>query len=648
MSFAQRVTAKALDLIQTCIEITHEAAAGHPSSSASLAHLMTVLCYKHMKWDPQTPDSPLSDRIVLSEGHAAPIVYAIGADLGISIQDYTTKATRPMTRSDADTLRSLNSPIEGHPNPAFGFKFFPAATGSLGQGLSVALGYAAASKLDNIHRSVFCIIGDGESREGQISEALDFLVDHKLFSVCPIFNCNGWGQASLVSPQQSPERLVKKLNAYGFEVAQIDGHNADEILHAFKQHDESVKKEVPFAIVAKTTKMWGCPSLYTKNLHGKVVPDVQAALTELNSFRKQLKVEGLSLNMDCEKPQGQVPQRSPQKPLPNTFQELMQQAGKDVPDQIATRKVYGYALKVFGLSDDDVIACDGDVKNSTNVQEFADDPVLGKRYFEGKIAEQNMISFGAGAALQGKIPFISSFGHFFSRTYDQISLAVYSEANLKIVGSHVGLGPASDGPSQMALTDIAWSTSLGLMKRHSDGNPALLTINPCDGPSTWKLLCQAKEWNGPCYIRVLRQDTPMIYPHDCDIELTRGFNVVSSGKTNAILASGLMVHAALRVAAKMSVQPTVIDVYAFPYCENSLFETLNVLGVGKILTLEDNCGSSLGALVSSTVCDKCPGIGVRQLYVRKAPKSGRSVQDLLQFEDLDDDTIHSVALEFLR
>src|SRR5207244_11818374 len=125
------------------------------------------------------PWDPAADRLVLSEGHAVPIIYAAYADLG-GVIGRSREEARPMTRQDALTLRAIDSPVDGHPHPQVGFPFFDAATGSLGQGLSVAAGLAAAARIDKIDRNIYCIIGDGESREGQIWEALEFIGDHQL------------------------------------------------------------------------------------------------------------------------------------------------------------------------------------------------------------------------------------------------------------------------------------------------------------------------------------------------------------------------------------------------------------------------------------------------------------------------------------
>src|SRR5687768_10770712 len=234
MSFSSSIHRKAIEIGKLAVEGTTSAGSGHPSTALSLAHIVAVLMYHQMRYDPKDPWHPTADRLVLSEGHAVPIIYAAMADLGVAIGKSKSEA-RPMTKQDNLSLRAIESPIDGHPNPGLGVHFFDAATGSLGQGLSVAAGVAAAAKMDKTDRNVYCIIGDGEAREGQIWEAMDFIADHALVNCIPIFNCNELAQSDWVSPQQSAEVLAKKAEAFGFIARVIDGHEPDEIKKAFNE-----------------------------------------------------------------------------------------------------------------------------------------------------------------------------------------------------------------------------------------------------------------------------------------------------------------------------------------------------------------------------------------------------------------------------
>jgi transketolase len=258
MSFEAAVHAQAIDLGKLSLEMTAAAGSGHPTTALSLTHITTVLMFHTMRWSPEYPDYPTSDRLVLSEGHAVPIVYAAACELGVMVGK-DPENRRALTRDDAKTLRAMNSELDGHPNPMEGFPFFDAATGSLGQGLSVAAGLGEAARLDKIGRLIYCIIGDGEAREGQISEALDYIIDRKLTNVLPIFNCNGYGQADRVSGQQSADRLAAKLEAAGYTVKTIDGHSPKEIKAAFDAFMQNAEKSgaTPMALVAKTVKGWG-------------------------------------------------------------------------------------------------------------------------------------------------------------------------------------------------------------------------------------------------------------------------------------------------------------------------------------------------------------------------------------------------------
>ena len=258
------------------IEMTSSAGSGHPSTALSLAHLVTVLMYHEMRYDPTEPDNLRADRLVLSEGHAVPIIYAAMADIGV-VAKFDGKM-RPMTRDDAMTLRAIDSPVDGHPHPQLGMPFFDAATGSLGQGLSVAAGLGFAAKIDKSPRNIYVLIGDGESREGQIWEACDFIVDNGLTNVVPIFNCNTLAQSDWVSPQQSSERLAEKLDAYGFAVRVIDGHDPEAIKLTLDELHVIQNGQRPLAIVAETIKGWGVETDQGMGHHGKPVSDPKEAI----------------------------------------------------------------------------------------------------------------------------------------------------------------------------------------------------------------------------------------------------------------------------------------------------------------------------------------------------------------------------------
>src|SRR4051812_1445155 len=460
MSFAAAVNRKAIDLGKLSVEMTTAAGSGHPSTALSLAHLVTVLMYHQMRWDPKDPWNPANDRLVLSEGHAVPIVYAALADLGATItpigKSHDRSAGRPMTREDALSLREINSPIDGHPHPQVGVPFFDAATGSLGQGLSVAAGLGAAARMDGIDRNIYCIIGDGESREGQIWEAADFLVDHALTNVVAIFNCNDLAQSDWVSPQQSYQGLADKCEAFGFIVRVIDGHDPLEIGKALNELHVVQNGQRPLAVIARTVKGWGAAAEQGMGKHGTPVKKDKMAeiFGELDRTAKDLGIADYKLNgeLKVSSPATNEKPQTTNAPIKSAdFKEGLAMVGLDkdlaAGKPIAPRKAYGAALVALGAADKRIVGLDADVKNSTHTEWFA--KRFPDQYLECKIAEQNMVSVAAGVSAAGKIPFCSTFAKFFERAYDQIEMAIIGGANLKLTGSHAGVTLAADGPSQM-------------------------------------------------------------------------------------------------------------------------------------------------------------------------------------------------------
>ena len=305
MSFAAAVHRKAYELGRSSLEMTTHAGSGHPSTALSLAHLVAVLMYHQMRWDPKDPWNPGNDRLVLSEGHAVPIIYAALADLGVPVTPigkvHDRGSGRPMTREDLKTLREIDSPIDGHPHPQVGVPFFDAATGSLGQGLSVAAGLGVAAKMDKVDRNIYCLIGDGESREGQIWEAMDFIADHALTNVVAIFNCNELAQSDWVSPQQSAETLAKKAEAFGFIARVIDGHDPEQLSKAFNELNVIKNGNRPFAIMARTVKGWGAAAEQGMGKHGTPVKK-----DKLNDVFAQLDKTAKELGVADYKPDGEL------------------------------------------------------------------------------------------------------------------------------------------------------------------------------------------------------------------------------------------------------------------------------------------------------------------------------------------------------
>jgi transketolase len=285
--------AKAIELGRLAVRATTAAKSGHPTTALSLAHLTAVLMYRVMRWDPKRPEYGGSDRLVLSEGHAVPIVYAACADLGVTF--YPHGHAKAMDVDGLMTLRDIDSVLDGHPNPALGFPFFDAATGSLGQGLSVAAGLACAARLDDVDKTIYCIIGDGEAREGQIWEAMDFIADMRLTNVVAIFNCNTLGQSDFVAKPEDWRHLQRKAEAFGARTVVIDGHDPAAIEQALRQRSNGSDR--PLCLIARTVKGWGVPQIQSVGHHGVAVPQdqLEAVLAELDKRAAELGAKDVSL-----------------------------------------------------------------------------------------------------------------------------------------------------------------------------------------------------------------------------------------------------------------------------------------------------------------------------------------------------------------
>ena len=627
--------AKVIKLSKQIVRMCTEAGSGHPSSALSLVHLTTALMYRIMRHDPKNPWNTGADRLVLSEGHAVPVIYAAYCDLGGVVG--TPDRPSELSFDDALTLRASDSVLDGHPNPAIGFPFFDAATGSLGQGLSVSAGLGCAARLDGSDKKIFCIIGDGEAREGQIWEALDFIIDHNITAVLPIFNCNGQGQSDYVSAQQNTEKLTDKLTSFGFEVRNIDGHNWDEIFAALTD-DAGAVGEKPVAIVAKTVKGWGVKEFQRSNYHGKPlkVEQLDEAIADLDAKAAELEVAGaadspaveISVPTPIDRPAGG-------KLSAGTFEDALRAVGLESAldtKKLATRRAYGAALAALG-ADPRVVALDGDVKNSTFANFFCNSHP--DRFFEARIAEQNMISAAVGLSAGGKIPFVSSFAKFLSRGYDQLEMAAITNANIKLCGSHAGVSLAADGPSQMGLSDLGFMRSFARSNR-VDGAPAIRVFQPSDAISAFKLTELMCNIDGICYMRTHRPDVPFIYEVDEEFAVG-GFKHLIDGEDLVIVASGYMVHVAKQALEILEEQAglsaSLIDAYSIP------LQTDEILKIGddcrgQILVVEDNYIGGFADEITAAAATSDLGVMVNTMYVRSVPKSAKTPQSILEMVNL--------------
>jgi transketolase len=630
---SEQINDRAIELGKLSVRMTTAAGSGHPSSALGLAHIVSVLMYHQMRWNPKDPWNVNNDRLVLSEGHAVPIIYAALCDMGAVAGKSKAEAIK-LKIDDVDSLRELESVLDGHPNPAEGMPFFDAATGSLGQGLSVGAGLALAARKSKIDKNIYVICGDGESREGQIWEAADFIVDHKILNLCAIFNCNGQAQADYVSPQQSSKTLAEKFKAFGMEVAVIDGHNPEAIVEALARTGKTAK---PYVVVAVTQKGWAVEELKDKSNHGKPLSAEKAerAYIELEDQREVL---NLPEKVDCSDfkptrpPEPHFHFAPPKGKLGDPiFDDLLLGDGFmkswQEKHKMASRRAYGLALRDLAKLDERIVALDGDVSNSTFSEYLKKEAP--EKFFECKIAEQNMVSAAAGMAAGGYIPFVSTFGKFFARAYDQIEMAMISRANIKLVGSHIGVTLAADGPSQMGLVDMAFFRGLG--GPCEQGRPMVVIFNPADAVCAYKCVQLAADWKGMVYIRTMRPDMPLLYQPNETFEVG-GTKLLREGDDLLIVATGYMVFEALKAAEKLKsdgIDAAVMDAYSLPVDAESIIEAAVKSG-SKILTLEDNYIGGLSSAVAE-ICAVVGEIRVHSLTVPVVPKSGRTPDELLTY-----------------
>lgn len=628
------IRSKAVQLGKLAVKMTTSVSSGHPSSALSISHIVTALMYRIMRFDPQDPWNRGNDRLVLSEGHAVPIVYAAYADLK-GVYGYSPEEKLQLSLDDLGTFRQIDSPLDGHPNPSVGFPFFECATGSLGQGLSCACGSALAARMDGIDNNYYVIIGDGESREGQIWEACDFLIDYHLSNVIPIFNCNGLGQSGAVSSQQSDEKLALKLEAFGFRVLTIDGHDPDQILESVETAKNGAN---PHAIIARTKKGWGVKELHQTNSHGKPLkeenlPDAYSDLDKYAGYHQNYSEE----MTPSKPPVVEIPRTLPGKTGDPEFSEMLRGTSAESKlkkNLLSTRRAYGLALRDLARIDERTVALDGDVKNSTFSQYMADE--FPDRFFESRIAEQNMISVAAGLSSSGRIPFVSTFAKFIVRGYDQFELAIVSGANIKLVGSHSGVNIGPDGPSQMGMSDLAFMRAYSCAKEKRSGRPLVTIFNPSCAVAAYKCVQLMADIPGACYMRTIRGDTPILYKPS-EAFKPGGIKVLREGKDLALVTGGYMVHICLKLASRLAekgIEATVVDCYSFPVDATELKDAVS--DCRNIATVEDNLGNGLGSEVASVMLSDSPsGRPLRQYFVKRLPKSGLTADDILEYTGLD-------------
>ena len=537
-----------------CLVSTTEAGSGHPTSCLSAADITTVLFDRYFTYDLANPLNLNNDRFVLSKGHAAPLLYTLFGMAG----------AYPL--EELKTLRKFGSRFEGHPVPKY--KYAEAATGSLGQGLSVGAGLALVAKREGYGSKTYVLAGDGELTEGQIWEAANFAAHEKLDNLVAILDINRLGQSQETMFGHRIREYVKKFKAFDFEVITINGHNYEEINQALQATQQPNGK--PFAIIAKTFK--GYPISFLKNKdgwHGKALKK-----EELEKALKQLEPINDSLHFELKKP---TQTKLPSKAGITTAQTSSFKQEKEY----ATREVFGDELAKLAEGNKEIYALDGDVMNSTFTQTFK--KAHAERFIECYIAEQNMVSVAAGLSRMGKIPFVATFAAFFTRAADQIRMARVSEANIKFVGSHVGVSIGEDGPSQMGLEDISLFGTV----------PDCVVLQPCDAVSTAKLVPEMMTHDGFAYMRTLRPKTTLLYKNEDTFDI--GGSKVLRQSDNDVLtvaATGITVFEALKAAdelQKENLNIRVVDCYSIhPVDATTLKKCLSEMKQKIVITVEDH------------------------------------------------------------
>ena len=591
---ALRATADALR--RHSLRATAAAGSGHPTSCLSAADIMAAVFFVDMRFDPHAPAHPANDRFVLSKGHAAPLLYAALAEAGaLHVEDLTS-------------LRQFSSDLEGHPTPRL--PWVSAATGSLGQGLSVGVGMALAGKrLDQLDYRVTVLLGDGEIAEGGVWEAASMASHYALDNLTAIIDVNGMGQSGPTMYDFDVETYRRRFSAFGWHAVIVDGHNLAAVITACNEARATTGK--PTVLVARTLKGKGVSFLEDKpGWHGKPVKgdDLDRALAEIPNGR------GVAVPAGGRPPAYEVIQTASRGEIA---------APAYTPgEKVATRVAYGTALAKLGAVDDRVVALDGDTKNSTFAETFLQ--THPDRYFESYIAEQNMVGAAVGLAACGKIPFASTFAAFLTRAFDHIRMAAISGAAVKYAGSHCGVSIGEDGPSQMGLEDLAMMRAI----------PDSVVLYPSDAVSSERLVAVMADLPGTAYLRTTRPATPVLYPNGESFPVGGSKLLRSSGNDAVtVVAAGVTVHEALAACetlAATGLAVRLIDAYSVKPIDAEAILAAARATRNTVLVVEDHYfDGGLGDAVLNAVA--VHDVKVHKLAVTSVPRSGTPAELLDAF-----------------
>ena len=604
---------------------TTEAGSGHPTSSLSATELTTALLFGRstlrdktsgsdsksgfFRFNIERPKYVNNDRLIFSKGHASPLFYALWAAAGkVSLDELLT-------------LRKFGSRLEGHPTLVF--PFTEAATGSLGQGLSIGVGMALNAKLDNLTYKTFVLLGDSEMAEGSVWEAVQSAAYYKLDNLIAVLDVNRLGQRGETMYGHNLNEYQKRLSASGWLTIVINGHDLRQITSAYKK--ALLVQSKPVVIIAKTFKGKGVRFFEDKDdWHGKALPkeELKKALAGLGRINKRL-IGKIELS-----PKARLPQFKPGRAVAPAY----------LPEKpVATRRAYGNALLRLLPKYPEIVVLDAEVSNSTYAEIFK--KAKPERFFEMFIAEQNMAGVALGFSRRGKIPFVSTFAAFLTRAFDQIRMAQYSNANIKFVGSHAGVSIGEDGSSQMALEDLAMFRSV----------LSCVVLYPSDAYATERLVEAAASHNGMVYIRTTRKDTPIIYSNK-DRFVVGGSKVLrkSGADVATVVGAGVTLYEALAAYEELQrsgINIRVIDLYSVkPLDLKTLL--LAAKETKAIVTVEDHYpAGGIGEAVSSALSSA--GAKVYSLAVNKMPKSGKP-DELLAYEGINSQAIIKKVKEIIK
>ena len=580
----------AIQLRVDSVRATSAAGSGHPTSCLSAAEIVATLFFGEMRFDPHDPGHPHADRFVLSKGHAAPLLYAAWA------------ATGAFERDDLLTLRRFESDLEGHPTPRL--PFVDVATGSLGQGLAAGIGIALNARRIGSDYRTYVLMGDGESAEGSVWEAAQAAAFHGLDNLCAITDVNALGQSRATQWGHDMEAFAVRWRAFGWHAVIVDGHDVPALLGAFDEARRT--KGRPVMVLARTLKGKGLAAIEGRDgWHGKPLKagaETDAAIAELE--RHVLPAD----------PAPAIPRPSGSaaaEPVPDT--RRLPPPAYELGASVATREAYGTAIAKLGAVDPRVVALDADVKNSTFSDRF--EQAHPDRFYQFFIAEQAMVGAAMGLASRGAIPFPSTFACFLTRAADFIRMAGISNVGVKLAGSHAGVSIGEDGPSQMALEDLAMMRAV----------PNCSVLYPCDAVSAERLVLAMAATTGPAYMRTSRPKTPVIYDPTETFEIGGSKTLRQSARDVAtVVAAGVTVFEALvaydRLAAE-GVAIRVIDAYSVQPVDASTLLAAGKATGGVIVTVEDHyAAGGLGDAVASALAGA--PVAVHRLAVREIPRSG--------------------------